>query len=240
MQGGRVVPYIEGINLRILIATKALNVIKKSFLEYEEKHLKSGWELCPQSLRASLQKEDNKEVTDFFRLLGYMNEITDNKFARKYTWEDYVNADTVLLWLDSNDIEMAMVTGLAPGGEFPYIMELLDERGRLCLPTVIRGFFFNPIQYIGFSKAHYFCYSSCAYPRVINSHCFFSHFFGYRTCLSIKRVFVFAVIAKTSLCSGKIESRICLILRFSTLWTSAVWVFLCSSHGLIISSQTLL
>ena len=95
--------------------------------------------------------------------------------------------------------------------------------------------FFYPIQDIAFAYAENFSDASPAYAGIVDTYCLLSDFLGIFPCLSIERVFVCAVFAHTSLCSGPVIPRIDLVFRRPAFRAAAVFIYCLFSHTTIIS-----
>ena len=95
--------------------------------------------------------------------------------------------------------------------------------------------FFYPIQHIRFSYAKNFPDASPAYAGIIDTYSLLLDFLRIFPRLSIERVFVFAVLAYTSLCSRPVISRIDLVFRPPAFRAATLFVYCLFSHDSILS-----
>ena len=103
----------------------------------------------------------------------------------------------------------------------------------------VSGFFY-PIQHIGFAHIKDFSDTASTYSRIVNSHRILPYFLRILYCLGIRRVFVIAVFAKTSLSPRPIKTRIDLILCLPALRATTLFVSSYLFHAIIIYQKTLL
>ena len=94
--------------------------------------------------------------------------------------------------------------------------------------------FFNPVVNVSFVEAKYLSNSPAACTCIVCFYCLLSDLFRILSCLRVKCVVFFAVIAKAPLCSRTIFPCIYLTFRFSAERTLPSYYFFRFSHILIL------
>ena len=94
--------------------------------------------------------------------------------------------------------------------------------------------FFYPVQHIAFAYAENFPDTSSAYAGVIDTYSLLSDGLWIFPCLSIERIFVFAILAYTSLCSRSVIPCVNLVPYLRAFGTAPLFVYRLFSHALIL------